>query len=307
MWIFVAAVVVVAVGALVVAALMRPAGDDGSVRSYHSALGTLEHLSQPERRVRRPAARGETHDSTGAVPPVTAQGDEELPDGAEPLVFDGARPRDHYEPHRAESMPARSRRAEQVALDSMNRRPRRGIGVVLVVAAVVAFAALVYVGSRRGHPSAHPSTTPTTHARSVTATTAHHALAGHSHTRSSTTTSTAPRQIVALTSSSTGASATYSVGTASFTIDISASGPCWVDVTAAATGATLWTGTLQAGGTQTVPATGATTVELGATVASMTVDGTPVVFPTPMHTPFSATLQPAPSAAAPATTTPSAG
>lgn len=190
----------------------------------------------------------------------------------------------------------------------MSRRPRRGAGVALVVVAVAAFAALAFVGSRRSHPPAHGSATATTHARSVTATTVHHAQTGRRATRSNTTTTTAPSKIVALTSSSTGTAATYSVGSATFTVLISASGPCWVDVTTVATGATVWTGTMQAGGTRSVRATGATTVELGATGASITVDGTPVVLPTTMHAPFIATFQPAPSAAASSTSTvPSAG
>ncbi len=314
MWIFVAAVVVVAVGALVAAALMRPGGDDVSVKSYHSALGTLEHLSQPERRVRGPVRRGSAEmdrpdDPLPSVPPVAVRGNEEFPDAAEPLVFDDARPKDRYQPPPQESATARARRAQRVALDSMGRRPRRGAGVALVVVvALVAFGVLAYVGSRRSHSPAHASTTATTHARSVTSTTPPHSQSGHSPARSrtSTTTTTAPSQIVASTASSTGTAATYPVGNDSFTILISANAPCWVDVTTVATGATLWTGTLQPGGSQSVPATGATTVHFGATGVTMSVDKTPVVFPTPMHAPFVATIQPS-SPASPATTAPSAG
>jgi RodZ C-terminal domain len=323
MWIFVAVVVVVAVGALVAAALMRPGGDDTSVRSYHSALGTLEHLSQPERRVRRPEGRSRGTAPPGApsstVPPVAAQADEELADSAGPLVFDDARPRERYEPPPTETASARSRRAQRIALDSMDRRPRRGTGAVAVVIVLVTFAVLAYVGSRRSNPPAHASTTRTTaHAKSVTSPTVHRSEAGHSHARSGTSTTTsAPSQIVPVSSSSTGATATYPVGNASFTLLISATGPCWIDVTTVATGATLFTGTLQAGATQSVPANGATAVELGATGTTMTVDGTPVVFPTPLHTPFVATFQPAtasattpgttPTTAAPSTAAPSTG
>jgi RodZ C-terminal domain len=316
MWIFVAAVVVVAVGALVVAALMRPGGDDVSVRSYHSTLGTLEHLSHPERRARRPAGRspGEAGPHAGYFPPVpphAERGDEESPAGAEPLVFDDARPRDRGEPPPAETASARARRVQRIALDSMERRPRRGVGIAVVVIALVAFAALAYVGSRRSNPPARTSATrTTTHARSVTSTTVHRSSSARSHGRSgsaSSTTSTTPTRIVAATTSSTGTTATYPVGKNDFTVLISASGPCWIDVTTAATGATLFTGTLQAGASQSVPATGATTVELGATGSTMTVDGTPVVLPTPLHTPFVATFQPTAPATSPATTAPSAG
>jgi hypothetical protein len=315
MWIFVAAVVVVAVGALVAAALMRPGGDDVSVRSYHSALGTLEHLSQPERRVRRPVGRdpgdaGPPDDPSQSVPPVEVRGTEEFPDPVEPIVFDDARPKDRYRPPPTQerTAPARARRAQKMALDSMERRPRRGIGVALVVVALVAFAALAFVGSRRSHTPAHANTARSTH-QSATSTTVHQSSSGHSPARSqtSTTTTTAPSQIVPLSSSSTGTSATYGVGKNAFTVLISASAPCWVKVTTVATGTSLWTGTLQPGGTQSVSATGATTVELGATGATMTVDSTPVVLPTAMHAPFVATFQPTAPAPPPATTPPSAG
>jgi hypothetical protein len=312
MWIFVAAVVVVAVGALVVAALMRPGGDDTSVRSYHSALGTLEHLAQPERRVRRPVGGGPAGpappDDPYSAPPVSVRDGEEHPEPGEPLVFDDARPKDRYRSAAAEATPARARRAQKIALDSMDRRPRRGTGIAVVVVALVAFAALAYVGSRRSSSPTHASTTHTTHTGSVTTTTTHHSQGGHAPTRPGTsTTTTAPSQIAPVSASSTGTTATYSVPNASFTVLIAATAPCWVDVTTVATGATVWTGTLQPGGTQSVPATGATTVELGATGVALAVDGTPVVFPAPMHSPFVATFQPAASGTSPSTTTPSAG
>ena len=47
MWIVLAAVAVVAVAAGIVLVFRRPEGNDlDSVRSYHSALGTLEQLSE---------------------------------------------------------------------------------------------------------------------------------------------------------------------------------------------------------------------------------------------------------------------
>ena len=46
MWIALAALALIAVGVAIVVMFRRPAGDDiESVRSYHSALGTLEHLA----------------------------------------------------------------------------------------------------------------------------------------------------------------------------------------------------------------------------------------------------------------------
>ena len=46
MWIALAALALIAVAVAIVVLFRRPAGDDiDSVRSYHSALGTLEHLA----------------------------------------------------------------------------------------------------------------------------------------------------------------------------------------------------------------------------------------------------------------------
>jgi hypothetical protein len=89
----------------------------------------------------------------------------------------------------------------------------------------------------------------------------------------------------------------------SYRVAVSVAGPCWVLATAVSTGATLWTGTLQAGATQVIPATGTTKVELGALGATLTVDNVPVTLPTPEHTPFEATFQPSLTAAPGSTTT----
>lgn len=324
MVIFVAVVVVVAVVALVVAGLMRSGGDDTSVRSYHSAIGTLEHLSAPERRVQRSPSRGSPSQPVGttsdadldpsgsAVPPVPVRGNDEFPEPGEPLVFDDARPRDRYQspPRTDVQSAARTSRAQRYALDSMNHRPRRVTGVVVAAVIVVAFAGLVYLGSHHsnGHADAGShgqATTPTTHATTpTTAATAHHQSTAPKSPKTTTPT-TAPTRIVSSTSSTTGTAATYPVANASFGLAIATTGPCWVDVTTVASGSTLWTGTLQAGQSQTVQATGPTTVELGSTGASMTVDGTPVVLPTDLHTPFTATFEPATSGA-PSTTPTSA-
>ncbi len=74
--------------------------------------------------------------------------------------------------------------------------------------------------------------------------------------------------------------------------------------TVVSTGATLWTGTLQAGANQVIQATGTVKVELGAPGATLTVDNVPVTFPTPQHTPFVATFQPSVTPPPGATTAP---
>ena len=77
------------------------------------------------------------------------------------------------------------------------------------------------------------------------------------------TATTQPSRIVAL--SSTPPPAIYPVGRTSYQVTVSGPGPCWVaGHLGPATGSTLWTGTLQAGGSRSSQATGVVTVELGA-------------------------------------------
>src|ERR1700686_521134 len=106
MWIVLAAVAVIAVAAGIVLVFRRPEGNDiDSVRSYHSALGTLEHLSDRSPRstvnVVGPAARAAAEPgvprsyrrpvggppgttpgpgSDRSVPPVPVRGNDEFPD-----------------------------------------------------------------------------------------------------------------------------------------------------------------------------------------------------------------------------------
>jgi hypothetical protein len=334
MWIVLIGVALVVVGVLAAGLIRRPRSHDlHSVRSYHSALGTLEHLSdrvgpstvRPLDRTDRPAEghvadapagddRAEG-DGTGpgpirAVPPVRIWGRADVPDPDAPLIFDDARPIDRHRSNPAgEGAPAvRSGRAQRMALDSMNHRPRRRTAVVLVVAALVFFGALAYIGSRRSNTSAHPATSSTTRTTgpASTSTTAGSANRGNADkTKTKVTPTTLPSRIVA--SSSTASSATYPVGSNSFQITVTATGPCWIDASTLASGSTLWTGSLQAGNVQVIQATGPTAVQIGAASVSFTVGTVPVVLPTPLHTPFVATFQPVAAASTSATTTIPAG
>ena len=187
MWVVVVAVVLVAVGFAMAALFRRPSGDDlHSVRSYHSALGTLEHLSDrigspsvrtveqpdlPSDGRTRPSATDGRSSGNGdrgigvirSIPPVPVRGSSEFPDPETPLVFDDARPRDRYVgPSAPDGMPAtRDRRVHRHALESMNHRTRRGTTVMIVVAARVLFGVLAYVGSRRSTTASHATTTST--------------------------------------------------------------------------------------------------------------------------------------------------
>jgi hypothetical protein len=324
MWIAIVAVVVVAVGAVVAKLTWRPNADEThSVRNYRTALGTMEQFSERTTRsgvqvvgqtgpseLRDQPVSSSIHiqgrPGDPVVPPVPVRGSGQFPDPDVPLVFDDADPTGRHRRVSAEATGDgfRSDRARRQALQSMNHRPRRWAITVVVVLVLVAFGALAVVGSRR--PKAH-STTSTTSRTGVARTTVptHTSTTIHHHAtappRTTTTTTTVPKQLIPV--SSTSATASYSVSSASYRVTVAATGQCWVDATNRSTGATVWTGTLSAGSSQVIPATGPMSVELGAPAATLTVNGIPVVFPSPLQSPFVATFQPATPAATTTTTT----
>ncbi len=191
--------------------------------------------------------------------------------------------------------------------------------VLLVAAVLLLFGVLAYVGSHRSKASSDHATTTTGTVRSTSRPGAGHSSpstgrrSGTHPTRPPPT--TLPTRLVATTSSVDGTSATYTVPFTSFTITINATGPCWASASTVATQTTLWSGELAAGGVQNIPASGATALDLGAPPVTLSVNGIPVVLPTPMHTPFVATFTPpiapagsasqvtAPSTSAPSSTT----
>jgi hypothetical protein len=358
MWIVLGAAAVVVVLVVIVVAFRRPRTDDlHSVRSYHSALGTLENMSDrpgppasgptgaPDRssvgHVRprfysRASAEGEavapgdpgpagpsgTGRHPGSVTPVPLGDLDAIGDPATPLVFDDA------QPDRPGTLPApqgtqeiapavRLDRAQRHALESMNRRPRRITTVSIVVVVVVVFAVLAVIGSRRSNAPHHASSTTTSAAHRAAKSTTSTAPTpgqgaqvppGKKKPGTKAPPTTVPTQLVALSSTST--SATYSVATDTYTVTVSASGPCWVGATTVATGSTLWEGTLQAGQVQVIPASGMVTVQLGTTAATIKVGKLPVILPSPLHSPFLATFQTpgtASSTSTTATTLPATG
>ncbi len=338
MWIALAALALIAVAVAIVIMFRRPSGDDlDSVRSYHSALGTLEHLSDRTGtstvtvvgREEPPGATGEVgvprsyrrsggaHSGARAgvgtgrsVPPVPVRGNDEFPDPETPLIFDDSRPQDRFRlGATAEGASvARTDRGQRHALDSMNHRPRRVTTVAIVVAAVVVFAVLAYAGSKRSSPShTHAATATSTSAAtshsSVTTSTAHSSTPPTTKPKPKTkpTPTTQPTQVVPLTSTST--SATYAVVNANYKLTVTGTGTCWVAVTSSS-GSTLWAGEVQAGTVQVVPASGTINVQLGTPTVTMAIDKVPVVLPTPVRAPFVATFQPTAAAlvASPPTT-----
>ena len=223
-----------------------------------------------------------------------------------PLVFDDTHPDEHRWRDGSAQGPSRPRadRAQRHALESMNRRPRRGVTVMIVVVALATFGVLAFLGSRRsvpagsGHSSAAAASTSTvraTHPNSSSVSGSggsHQGAHGGKHSgKTEPTTTTLPPQVVA-TSTGPGV-ATYSAPADSYNVTVTATGPCWVLARTVSSGSTLWTGTLQAGASQTIQANGATTVELGAASATLSVDNVPALLPAPLDTPFVATFQPA--------------
>jgi|SRR3984957_9731644 hypothetical protein len=292
------AVVVVVVGAVVAKLTWRPSNDEvHSVNDYHSALGTIGDLA---RRNPPPGAGGS--DRTQEHKPLHARSET-------PLVFDDDRVTGAT-PSVPSSDPApifRSDRARRQALSSMNHRPRRWVLATGVVVVLVVFGALAYVGSHRN--SNHPtkkSTSPSTHASAAVNTTSSHPRATTATTKPKAkskskppTATTAPPQIAALTSTDT--TATYPAPASTYQVTVTASTqPCWIQLTSADSGATLWSGTIETGDSQIIQASGTTSLDLGALGSVVTVNGVPVVFPTPLVVPFEATFSPGASG----TTTP---
>jgi len=319
MWAVALVLVVLVVVAVVVALVRRPRGDDvHSVRSYNHALGTLEHLSeQIGPPTVRPIARqvvpgGPAGTPERVVPPVPVRGTDEFPDPDAPIVFDDARPVDRTRTVTTGDAghSPRSDRAQRMALDSMNHRRRGGTGIAVGVIVVALFVALAVVGSHKSHGAAHAASTTTTRAS---------APAGPTRTTPTTkpkptpttrpTPTTLPTQFVATTTSSSGTAADYTLPNASFQITATGTGACWVEVDSAATGKTVWAGELSAGTVQNIQASGVTTVQFCTPTLTLAVDTIPVVFPSPLRTPFIATFTPSAAAvaAAPTTTTTAAG
>jgi hypothetical protein len=328
MWVVAFVLVLLVVVAVAVAVVRRPRGGDvHSVRNYNQALGTLEHLSErigppavrPIARQVAPGAPPETADLL--VPPVPVRGTDEFPDPDAPIVFDDARPANRTRigagGERAPS--PRSVRAQRMALDSMNHRRRGGTGIVVVMVVVGLFAALAFIGRHKPHTvSRSSSATTTASGRSGSGTGRSTMTSRPKPTRTSRPTptrttrptpTTLPKQLVATDISLTGTSAVYTVPYVSFQITATGTGPCWVEVDSAATGKTVWTGVLAAGSVQNIQATGATTVKFGTPTLALAVNAIPVIMPSQLRTPFSATFTPsaaavaAAAAAVPTTTT----
>lgn len=262
----VAGVAVVVAGVVLLG--RRRSTDSNSVRGYHQTLTTLQHLQGSPRQ-----DQGLGGSSSG-TPGATRTG---------PASESGALARASRRPplSAAPSGPPSARRTQR-SLVAMNHGPRRlGAPVLALVILAAVIGAIVYVGVHSHHttPTASHTTGSTTH-------TTHH------RSGPTTTTTTAPARYVAV--STTTSSATYAPATTSYTLSVGAStGSCWMSVTKA-DGTAVLAQTFTAGSTRSVTISGKATILIGApSVASLKIDGVPVVLPQGAMAPYTVTLAPA--------------
>jgi len=165
------------------------------------------------------------------------------------------------------------------------------VAVVVLLAGGVA-AAVVFAPSktkpRAGTSTDHSSspTNPPVHSSSGSG-----GVKSGSSKRHSITTS-APPTLEPTTFNTT--AATYAAPGSTYTLDVAASGPCWILATESTTGQVLWTGTMQAGESRSIPGSGSVFVRLGAAFSVvLTLNGVPVSLPVGHGSPFNVTFQPA--------------
>ena len=92
---------------------------------------------------------------------------------------------------------------------------------------------------------------------------------------------------------------TYGLGSNSYTVSFSATGPCWVGVESAVNGPYLWMTTLNSGGSASYRGTSPLVIRLGAPkVVRLTVNGNVVHLPKSNVNPFDVTFTPEASASA---------
>ena len=256
-------IVVVVVLGVIAAVLMprRSHDDEHSVQHYHRQLHTLEEIagipatrrrerrqgrrkaadgakggtsSRPapsgSRAPRRCASPGRTSRSVPPVPPPP------VPNPSKPLTFDDASP----DPVPATFMTGN----EDRVIHSINHRPRRLGGPAAAVGAVLVLVLVLILTGLHSNAGKH-------HGKAATA--AHHGHDAPGAPRSITTrrrprTSTTAPPSVSAPTAATAHTATYTVAAPTYSLNIAATtGECWVDVTNTATGAVLFTTTLQSG------------------------------------------------------------
>jgi hypothetical protein len=255
-----------------------------SVAGYRAGLDKLEDLRKRQSstvRVIGGQNAGSEEADHHAVPPPARR-----------MLFDDTtrtRPPPTSE-NRPRPRPVRSR---PVSMARISRRPRRlGAPIAAAVAVIVLVSGLAIAGA---HSRQNPH-------HNTTATTAPPRRTQSRVSRPATTTQPTTTIPSTFSPTSTGqSSATYGLPFSSYTVAFQATnGSCWIQITAA-DGTVPYAQTLTEGSTYHIVLTGNSKVELGAPgYASITVDDTPVAFPSSYGAPFTMTFNAAPST----TTTP---
>jgi hypothetical protein len=304
-------VVVVLLGVIAAVLLTRRSHDDvHSVEHYHRQLHTLEEIrghpvdAAPANGSRAgDKAEGEVFPAsafrvsgsstvrlTGSdQPPVPPVPPPPVPNPSKPLTFDDASP----DPVPATFMTGN----EDRVIRSIDHRPRRLGGPAAAVGAVLVLVLVLILTGLHSNTGKH-------HGKSATTATTHPATTQRHHETTTTTTSTTAPPSVSAPSAATAHTASYTVSDAAYSLNIAATtGECWVDVTNTATGAVLFTTTLQSGQSHTIAASGPVTVIAGAPGEfAATVDGAAVTLPPGNQAPFTLNFLTASSAGG--TTTP---
>jgi hypothetical protein len=172
----------------------------------------------------------------------------------------------------SEVVPSHLRHNEKWALSKSARRPASAAGlrvaIIAVVLIVIVGAIGIYIQHR--HPKAGPTATTTSTRPHSTTTT--------------TTASALPSSFVASTTS--GETATYQVPLKRYQVVVhGALGPTWAVYKMGPSSTLEWQGTIKVGTDESLPMTGDSQITIGAPKsASVTVEGKPVVFPSPLPT-----------------------
>jgi hypothetical protein len=291
------------VGAIVAAVSFRRRShdDEHSVEGYHRQLHTLEvvraHASESGHGAEEGASypevafRVSTHSTVRltepgkpAVPPVPPP---PVADPDKPVTFDDAGPVISTPP----TTPGSDWRDDR-AMQGINKRPRRlaapGAAVAVVMLVIIV---LLVTGNHTVPP--HKAKPPASSQHRAAGRGHHPAVTTGAHRSGTTTTTVVP--IVSLPTAGSAHSAVYAVRPTSYTLNMSATtAQCWVSATEAGSGVVLFTGVLNPGQTQTVTATDAVSLVVGAPdVFAANIDGTGVSFPFGFQAPFTMQFLPA--------------
>jgi hypothetical protein len=282
----------------------RPADERHSIQSHQQTLETLRSMADRRPSTREMAGSG-THSGTGAAPrspkirPGPARGGP-VPsaaarstalrapiaspsngNGRDELVFgDNAAPRaDDGFRASALTLPRGLPRTGRGHRRSRATRGRASSRIVPVATAVVVLGILVGVAVAFA-PSHHRGASPPSTPRHKTATRATH------------TSTSVPAPLEVRPTSATSSTAAYGAPSTSYTVALRATGLCWVEATQMSTGNVVWTGTLSAGQTQAIPASGSVVVRLGAANdVEVTLNGEQVILPAGFRSPFDMNFQ----------------